>query len=87
VSDHLLGKYSFPQTALNVFVSIVDCAVNFITGLKTFTAYFLVVLLLQTNWHIFVIYGIFWNAIRHILSLWTWQHCKWQFSNATVVLG
>jgi len=28
-------------------------------------------------WHIFVLFGIFWNTIWHILSLWPWQHWFW----------
>jgi len=28
-------------------------------------------------WHISALFGIFWNTIWHILSLWPWQHWFW----------
>ena len=62
-----------------MFTWIVDRAVNFIIGWKFCTAYFPVVFLLRKEvCHFFVLFGIFWDAIWHILSLWTWQHCTGQ---------
>jgi len=41
---------------------------------RRFLAIFQVFFVAKKIWHIFVLFGIFWNAIWHILSLWTWQH-------------
>jgi len=42
---------------------------------KTFYWLFSGCFVTKKIWHIFVLFGIFWNTIWHILSLWTWQHC------------
>ena len=59
-----------------MFVWNVGCPVNFVIGLQNFTVYFpgVFFLLRKKFWHIFVMFGIFWNKVWHILFLWSWQH-------------